>query len=217
MALNDMRIFRGIEDVPEEQPPLIVKGYTISPELFSRGFRPGGGPCTCTSRCCGGGVYADVREHERIMEHRDLIKMHMDETQTTDESRWFEEEAFDHDDFPSGRCIGTQEINDKCTFLDSQGKCSLQVASVAAGKHKWSLKPLYCVLFPIEISNGVIGFDDLLQAEEHCCTISTEFTVPLFEGCREELVHLLGEDGYAAIEGHYAALRGQVLSGGNHR
>jgi hypothetical protein len=192
--------------VHEPQPPLKVKGYIIAPELFRRGFRKGGGPCTCTSRCCSGGVYVDLREHDLILEHRELVKRHMDETQTTDESRWFEDEAFDHGDFPSGRCIGTQEINDKCTFLDRQGRCSLQLASVANGRHKWHLKPLYCVLYPIEISDGVIGFDDLLQEEERCCTISDEFTVPLFEGCREELVHLLGEDGYAAIAEHYASL-----------
>ncbi len=190
-----------------QKPMLTVKGYMISPDLFKKGFKAGGGPCTCTSRCCEGGVYVDIREHERILAHKELVKQQMDETQSKDESTWFERETFEHTDFPSGRCIGTQEINKKCTFLDGQGRCSLQVASVAAGQHKWTLKPLYCILYPIEISDKVIGFDDLLQDEEHCCTICERFTMPLFQGCREELVHLLGEDGYDAIVRHYTWLQ----------
>ncbi len=192
-----------------QEPMLTVKGYRISPDLFRKGFKEGGGPCTCTSRCCEGGVYVDVREHEQILAHTELIKQQMDETQSKDVATWFEQEAFDHTDFPSGRCIGTQEINKKCTFLDRQGRCSLQVASVAAGRHKWALKPQYCILYPIEITDGVIGFDDLLQDEEQCCTICDRFAQPLFEGCREELVHLLGEDGYDAIARHYARLQSQ--------
>ncbi len=188
---------------------LTVKGYTISPDLFKKGFRTGGGPCTCTSRCCEGGVYIDISEHERILAHKELIKQQMDGTQSKDESTWFEQEAFDHEDFPSGRAIGTQEIEGKCAFLDGQGRCSLQVASAASGSGKWALKPLYCILYPIEISDKVIGFDDLLQDEEHCCTICERFAMPLFEGCREELVHLLGEDGYDAIARHYAWLQSQ--------
>ena len=49
----------------------------------------------------------------------------------------------------------------------------------------------------------------MLQDEETCCTISDSFTVPLFEACREELVHIVGEEGYAAMEEHYAALQSQ--------
>ncbi len=131
----------------------------------------------------------------------------MDASQVRDESRWFDDEEIEHADFPSGKCVGTNEINEKCAFLDSQGRCSIQMASIAAGEHKWSMKPLYCVLFPIEITDKVVGFDDLLQEESTCCSITTDFTSPLFRGCKEELIYLLGEDGYAMIEQHYSALQ----------
>ncbi len=199
----------------EQEPMLTVKGYQISPDLFRKGFRAGTGPCSCTARCCEGGVYVDLRERDWILAHREHIKQQMDETQSKDEATWFEQEVFDHADFPSGRAVGTQEINKKCAFLDRQGRCSLQVASVASGDHKWTLKPLYCVLYPIEITDKVVGFDNLLQEEEHCCTICERFALPLFEGCREELVHLLGEDGYSAIARHYAWL--QLQSEKEHR
>ncbi len=187
-----------------EQAPLIVKGYTISPDLFRKGFPAGGGPCSCVSRCCEGGVYVDLKERERILDVKEQIKGQMDWSQTKDESRWFETEEMVHTDFPSGKCVGTQEINEKCAFLDSQGRCSIQLASIASGDHKWALKPLYCILFPIEITDNVIGFDDLLQEESSCCSIKGEFATPLFRACKEELVHILGPDGYALIEEHYA-------------
>ncbi len=190
-----------------DESVLVIKGYTISPELFRKGFPGGGGPCECVSRCCQGGVYVDVKERDRILAAKDQIKQHMDSTQTTDHAQWFETEEQRHADFPSGRCVGTQEINNKCAFLDSRGRCSIQLASIAAGEHKWALKPLYCVLFPIEITDNVVGFDDLLQEESRCCSITDEFETPLFRACKEELVHLLGEDGYAAIESFYAALQ----------
>jgi hypothetical protein len=181
-----------------------VKGYTISEDLFMKGYVDSLGPCACSSSCCSGGVYADIKERDIIMAHKDEIKAQMDETQVTDDTRWFDAEEVEHHDFPSGKCIGTQEINGKCAFLNKRGWCSIQMASVAAGKHKWDMKPLYCVLFPVEISDKVVGFDDLLQGERHCCSIGDEFQTPLFKACQEELEYLLGKDGFAEVEQEYA-------------
>ena len=185
---------------------LKIDSYTMSGELFAKGYPKGGGPCACSSVCCEGGVYVDLHEREVIMAHRDLIIRHMDGTQTTESSRWFEPDVADDPDFPSGQCVGTQVINDKCVFLDAGGRCSLQKAAVAEGMHKWAIKPLFCVLYPIEVTNGIVSFDEMLQNEESCCTIGTSFGTPLFEACREELVHLVGTEGYEAMEKHYASL-----------
>lgn len=188
---------------------LTVKEYTMSGELFTRGFPASGGPCNCSSACCEGGVFVDLRERDVIMAHKTLITGHMDETQSVDPANWFEPEEHDDEDFPSGRCVGTRVLNDKCAFLDKSGRCSLQVAALGSGLHKWALKPLFCILYPIEIGNGVVSFDDMLQEEESCCTASATFAMPIFQGCREELIHLVGEDGFALMEAHYAGLQGQ--------
>jgi hypothetical protein len=183
--------------------PLVVKGYTISTEFYEKGFPAGGGPCTCTSTCCSGGVYADIAERDRILADREIIKKYMDSTQNLDDATWFDAEEAEDEDFRSGRCVGTTVVNDKCVFLNSVGHCSLQSAAMAEGKHKWFWKPFYCVLFPIEVSSKVISFDPMLQDEEACCTLRERFDIPLFQGCREELIHILGEDGYARIEEYH--------------
>ena len=189
----------------ENPPSLVVKGYRIAPELFTKGYAFGCGPWTCTSFCCSGGVYTDIRERDRILANRDLIKEYMDDTQSTDESLWFEEEE-DDPDFPSGRRAGTRVVNEKCAFLDAHGSCSIQRATTAEGTGRWALKPLYCILYPVEISDHEIGFDPMLQNEQACCTVSDGHDIPVFEACRDELVHVLGEDGFQVLRAHYETL-----------
>jgi hypothetical protein len=152
-------------------------------------------------------VYVDIRERDAILAHKAMVKKYMDETQTTDDAVWFEEIEHDDADFPSGKCVGTQEINNKCAFLDKSGRCSIQVACASEGMHKWTLKPLFCILYPIEITDKVVSFDEMLQDEQSCCSVNQKFAVPLFEGCKEELVHLIGEDGFRAMEDHYTTLQ----------
>lgn len=194
-----------------EEHLLNVGQYSISNEFFEKGYSFGNGPCKCSSNCCKGGVWIDIGEHDIIMSKKELIKAQMDETQTTDDVKWFEGEAVNDRDFPSGKAIGTEIVNDKCAFLDKFGRCSIQLAAVADGKHKWEWKPLYCVLFPVEVTNNVVGFDNMLQGTEMCCTVSSVFETPLFVACKEELIHLLGEDGYARIRNHYKSMHKGVI------
>ncbi len=185
---------------------LVIEGYVLSQELFEKGFPEGTGPCHCKAECCEGGVYADVRERDAILAHKEIIKEAMDDSQSRDDGQWFEEREHDDADFRSGRCVGTREIGDKCAFLDAKGRCSIQVACTANGMHKWALKPLFCILYPVSIEDRVIGFDEMLQGEQSCCSIDHRFDVPFFEGCREELVHLLGENGFLQMREYYQRL-----------
>jgi hypothetical protein len=186
-----------------------VNGYRISPELFSTGPTGGAGPCTCSAVCCQAGVYADIAEREKILAHSDIIRKYMDETQTTETAAWFDREEEDDADFPSGRCVGTAVHGDKCVFLDRENRCTLQVAAVQEGFDRWFLKPLFCILYPVEISGKTICFDDLLQGEQSCCTVSPDYETPLFEACKDELVHLLGEQGFQELREQYAQYRKQ--------
>jgi Fe-S-cluster containining protein len=150
-----------------------------------------------------GGVYVDTTERIRILQYQQVIAKYLDETQPHDPALWFEDREFEDPDFPSGRCVGTREVNGKCAFLDKQKRCSLQVAAVEEGLHRWFFKPMYCVLFPIEISERMIRFDDLLQGDEACCSVTGDYEMPLFEVCKDELVHLLGEEGFGQLREHY--------------
>jgi hypothetical protein len=203
--------------MPDQDEHLHIKGYRVSPELFSTGYKAGVGPYVCNSKCCWRGAYVDVAERDRVLAHAAMIKPHMDETQSLDESTWFETEEKVDADYKSGTCVGTGTVNGKCAMMDKQGHCSLQVAGTATGQHKWVIKPLYCFLFPIEVINNTIQFDSREQNNHACCSVQTHFDVPLFQACHDELVYLLGEDGYALLQAHYdtTSARTKVLTADN--
>ncbi len=185
---------------------LQIGRYRISNELFRLGYTGEHSPCSCTSTCCSWGVFVDAKERERVLEHQTAIAACMDDSQPKNPALWFDEEVREDPDFQSGSCVGTTVHENKCAFLDRQGRCAIQLAAVVAGLHRWAWKPMYCVLYPIEISGGLVGFDPMLQDEQPCCSIGDRFSVPLFRACRDELTHLLGEDGYQRLEDYYRGL-----------
>jgi hypothetical protein len=186
-------------------PTLRIQQYTVAPELFTTGYSIKSGPWTCTSQCCGGGAYVDVTERDVVLQHAELIQPHLDETQTRDPARWFESEEKVDRDYKSGVCVGTTVEDGKCIMQDKRGWCSIQVAATEAGRYKWDIKPLYCVLFPIEVIDNVIRYDRRFHELRECCTAKAEFEIPLFEACRDEVVHLVGEAGFKAMAEHYAS------------
>ncbi len=182
---------------------LEIKGYKVADELFTKGYPAGASPCDCNSTCCRRGAYVDIKERERVLAHADMIRPYLDETQTSDETQWFETEIIDDPDYVSGKCVGTNSVNGKCAMQDKRGYCSLQVAATGEGRHKWDIKPLYCFLFPIEVIKNTLVFNPRDQGLLKCCSVYEQFEVPLFRACRDEVVWLLGEDGYAIMDEHY--------------
>lgn len=141
----------------------------------------------------------DVRERDRILAHADLIRPHLDPHQDPDPAHWFEPDEKADPDFPSGVCAGTAHVDGSCTFLDRRGYCSLQVAAVANGMHKWALKPTYCALFPLDLAAGEIKLDGRTR-HGACCELSADFELSAFDACREEIALLIGSEALATIE-----------------
>ena len=166
---------------------LTVKNFKIAEELFTTGFKAGQGPFNCTSRCCHRGAYMDVAEREVLIQHADLLKRHMDSTQTTDIRTWFETEDKVDSDYVSGKCVGTGTHNEKCSFQNEKGWCTVQVAGAQELPHKWSIKPLYCVIFPVEVIENTVQFNPMMQGKEPCCSTETAFDTPLYEACKERI------------------------------
>jgi len=184
---------------------LRIGKYTIDPILFEKGFAVGCGPYRCQTTCCHSGVFVDVKEKETILQHQEQIKLKMDETQTTNETHWFEHRIEEDSDFPSGYSVGTEVYNNKCVFLRSDGRCSIQLVSAEQYGDPWKIKPFYCIAFPITIENGLLTFDDFQQGEAPCCSIADEAEIPLIDSCKAELEFVLGKDGYQQLKEYQAA------------
>jgi Fe-S-cluster containining protein len=173
----------------------IIKGLKIDPLIFTFPFVPGCNIGLCSGECCWYGVYVDLKEMENILANKEIIKQYMDETQTKDESKWFEGIEEDSD-FESGYCAGTNLHNNKCVFLDKNGYCSLQKAAMDRGEFMWKYKPMYCVIFPLTIYNGTLTVDNEHIARLHYCSKARHQTSTVFDATKNELIYLLGEDGY---------------------
>ncbi|HUI29801.1 MAG TPA: hypothetical protein VLX91_06255 [Candidatus Acidoferrales bacterium] len=172
-------------------------------EIFTEGFRDRRGPNACTSKCCRHGVYLDPAERDRILDHADVIEKYFDDTQTKDRSKWFDNTEDEDSDFPSGKCVSTEVYNGKCTFLDRKGRCVLQVVETEEKMPRFSLKPYYCILFPIVKIDGVFKYDDFCKGESDCCTASDQCAMKMIESCSTELQYALGISKYDEVLNHY--------------
>jgi len=106
----------------------VLENMTLTRFFLKKGFSKGCGPFACESPAVSPASMSTSRERTHPFQEKETIKKYMDETQTTDETRWFDSEILDDGDFPSGKTIGTEVVNDKCVFLNKSGMCSLQIA-----------------------------------------------------------------------------------------
>lgn len=176
----------------------VIKGYYIDPLIFTHKFVKECDVCVCSGECCYYGVYTDKKEYENILSMKKRIIKSMDDSQTTNVEKWFEEPEED-EDFESGIAVGTELYNGKCVFLDRQGFCTLQKIAMEDKEYKWKYKPLYCILFPLVIYDGAITVDDEHLDRMHYCNKKENQTSTIFEACSEELEFLLGKDGFSEL------------------
>ena len=151
---------------------------------------------SCTAACCRHGVYADVKERDKILAHAETIQRYLEPHQEKDPARWFEAHEIVDDDFPSGRAIGTQFRDCGCVFLDSVGRCTLQKTAVAEGMGKYSLKPFFCAAYPITVNHGKLAVDQAeFASRPQCCGFTPGGALDVFAVCEKELEYVLGKDG----------------------
>lgn len=176
----------------------VINGIFIDPIIFTEKFVKACDICLCSGECCYYGVYADKADYEKIISVKEKIIKYMDDSQTKDLEKWFEEPEIDKD-FPSGIAYGTEVHNGKCVFLDKQGFCTLQKMALVEGEFKWKYKPLYCILFPLVIFEGALTVDDEHIARMHHCSDIQNQNSTVFECTKNELKFLLGDEGFTEL------------------
>ncbi len=174
--------------------PKEINGIKIDPIIFTFNFH-----CKCSGECCWYGVYTDSKEYDLILSIKDKIIPILDDTQTTNSSKWFEAPEKD-EDFDSGVAVGTELFHNKCVFLDKEGLCSLQKLANIEGEHKWKYKPLYCILFPLTIFEGALTIDDEHIDRLKTCNKNPIKTTSIYEACIEELKYFFGKEGFLELE-----------------
>ncbi|MBP2675245.1 MAG: hypothetical protein H6Q84_2085 [Deltaproteobacteria bacterium] len=144
----------------------------------------------CKSRCCRGGVWADVEEREIILRNADLFIPYL-RPEAKDPSSWFGETAEDRD-CPSGMAVETNVSGDYCVFFHPDHGCSLQKAAADLGRHEWEFKPRFCIMFPLVVSEGVLTVDE--DMDEVWCMQRENRTDPILSAVEKEVSHLFPEE-----------------------
>jgi hypothetical protein len=179
----------------------VINGMMIDPLIFTQKFVKACDVCICSGECCYYGVYTDLEEWKVIMSMKERVIKSMDDSQPKNPDVWFEEPEEDSD-FESGFAVGTEVHNGKCVFLDRQGFCTLQKIAMEDGEFKWKYKPLYCILFPLVIFEGVLTVDDEHLDRMHYCNKEVNQKSTVFDCCKNELKHILGEEGFKELESY---------------
>jgi len=95
--------------------------------------------CKTQSDCCRFGSWVDLEEAKKILSlglKGEFFQLERDK------------------DFPSGYCIGTSYEDNPCSFLDTDGLCTIH-------KKDYRLKPRICKEFPYE-NKKISPFADVL-------------------------------------------------------
>ena len=190
--------------------PLEYNGLLIDPVIFTQGFVPGCNVNICSGECCDWGVYMDAEFKNMIMKFESEIINVMDDAQHKNSDKWFEKEVLNDSDFPSGLAIGTEIYKNnhgkyQCVFKDKKNFCSIQVAAVKHNMHKWSIKPTYCIMYPLTIVDGILTYDLEHSKKLSYCGLKhhSNFTQTVFEAMSEEIRYVLGDDGYNFLNEYF--------------
>jgi hypothetical protein len=177
-----------------------VATLRVNPAIFEKRFASGCSMTRCDATCCHGGVYADLGEKERILEHAELIKSYMEPDMERDTAKWFDDEEVDDIDFPSGKAVGTRTNTRGCIFLKANGHCVIQTAGAESGMGKFSLKPFFCVAFPVVLTGHELTLHDDYTGRTECCHRVPDGTQSLIDICAEELEYMLGAEGFKELK-----------------
>jgi hypothetical protein len=162
----------------------------IDPHVFLAKFPRRCALDRCKSRCCTGGVWADIAEREAILRNADLFLPYL-RPEAKDPSSWFGGTTVDPD-CPSGTAVETNSVGEYCAFYHPAYGCALQKAATAHGRHEWEFKPRFCIMFPLVVSDGILTVDE--DMDEAWCMSCENRTHPILSAVEKEVSFLFPED-----------------------
>jgi len=178
-----------------------IKELKVHKRFFTHTFRAGCSMQNCDATCCSQGVLLDPTEKEKILSHAETIIKYMEPQHEKDPTRWFDNAAELDTDFPSGKAEGTQTRDYGCVFLKSNGHCVLQAAASAEGKHKFFLKPFFCVAFPVTLHHGELEIEDPgYTNRKECCSVDEAGELHVLDLLAEEFEYILGSKGFEDLK-----------------
>ncbi len=191
---------------------MIINGFKLHPELLEEIDAERCVLSECLGACCTGGAWLDVEQLKSIVPHVEAIKANLPEDRRDPDS-WFSAPSAD-EGAPEGTLIGTNVCDDErrpgetcCVFLRPDRLCALQVTSQQLGLPYPGLKPLFCALYPLQVRSDEISIDHETAQNFGgvLCQRACARRQPVYRLFKAELIVLLSEEGYRALEERLSA------------
>lgn len=183
----------------------------VDPHLFTAKFPERCRLDLCRSRCCRFGVWVDVEEKETILANRELFVPYL-RPEARDPESWFGATVKDGD-CPSGLAVETQDIAGACAFYHPGHGCVLQKGAAAAGLHEWVIKPRFCIMFPLVVSEGELTVDEDMKSL--WCMKKKNRTLPILDAVRREVEYLFDEEERRRLVAEYPPVLALNAKGSN--
>lgn len=151
---------------------------------------------SCGAACCLHGAWVSETKIAEIRSFAaEIIPLLPTDRQAP--GAWFQDPVEPDPYVPGGSVRQTRVVDEPghyggtaCVFLLGDYRCALQAAGEAAGRHPWHLKPLYCILHPLDVDEkGRITLDEIrhMVEEEASCLRRARDPVVLRTLFREEI------------------------------
>ena len=186
---------------------MIINGFKIHPDLLEEVPTERCVLHECLGACCTGGAWLDVEQLKTIVPYAEDIKANLPEDRR-DPNAWFSAPAAD-EDAPEGAVVGTNVVDDVrrpgetcCIFLRPDHLCALQVTSQQLRLGYPGLKPLFCALYPLQVRGDELSIDHETAGNfgGANCQRACANKQPLYRVFKDEVVLVLGEEGYRKLE-----------------
>jgi Fe-S-cluster containining protein len=168
--------------------PIIDRVDTL---IFSGGYIDGCMRCTfCHDSCCAFGVDVDVENVERLKE----IEAKLAEYTGVATSEWYQP-GFHRvdDDYPGGEYKHMRVKNDRCVFVNRNGRgCRLHAFCLDMGHDYHRYKPLICWLFPLTYDKGLLH--PSIEIFEKSLACQDKGTTTFYQGVRDEVRVCFGQE-----------------------
>lgn len=172
----------------------------IDNRLYEDNWQRGCNLPACGSACCRTGVSLTEAEIDRIRPHQSSVEALVGEPLERCFKRDIVVSHLNMDYAKQWR--RTEEREGHCIFFKDGVGCVLQHVATGKGLHKWAIKPLYCVAYPLHWQDYTLMMSPSYAGAKKGvidCRLAENAVASTIVWCREEIEWLCGRDNYKEI------------------
>jgi Fe-S-cluster containining protein len=153
----------------------------------------------CHDVCCEHGCDVNLGERARILAEKESLSKLVN----FPVEQWFTNDIKDDPEYPTGQFVRTQVHNERCVFLNRDGRgCLLHKWALENRRDYHDIKPMVCWLFPVIWDKGILRPNYDVKHGLICADRGPT----LFESARSEIQYVFGATFVADLD----AMRAQA-------